>query len=143
MKFNEYKMDLFKVSSDCYLAHCISSDFVLGRGIAKSFQIRGVKQYLQSHYPTKWNGSGYALLAPIEGFQGVYNIITKKRYFMKPTYQTLREALNDMKNNLPNNCKLAIPYIGCGLDKLEWNQVKNILFEVFKNSNIEILACKL
>jgi len=34
--------------------------------------------------------------------------------------------------------KLAMPEIGCGLDKLQWGRVKGILKEEFKDKPIEI-----
>lgn len=36
--------------------------------------------------------------------------------------------------------KLAIPRIGCGLDGLVWQKVKDLLQEVFKNTPIEIIV---
>lgn len=37
-----------------------------------------------------------------------------------------------------------MPKIGCGLDKLKWNKVKEILFLMyFKNIDVEILVCYL
>lgn len=144
MQLTEYKKDLFKVEPDNYLVHCISSDFAMGAGIAISFRDRGVKQYLLNHYPSNyWKGIGYSLLSPIKGYNGVFNLITKDRYYMKPTYKTIREALTDMKSKLPTDCKIAMPYIGCGLDKLEWDQVKNIIIEIFNDTDIEISVCRL
>ena len=29
----------------------------------------------------------------------------------------------------------------CGLDKLEWDKVKDVIEDVFENTNIEILIC--
>lgn len=143
MVLTECKMDLFKVSSDNFLVHCISSDFAMGAGIAVSFRNRGVKQYLQTHYHQKWNKYGYCLLSPIQGYKGVCNLVTKNYYYHKPTYTTITEALMDMKSQLPNDCKIAMPYIGCGLDKLEWEKVKNIILDVFNDTNVEISVCKL
>lgn len=34
--------------------------------------------------------------------------------------------------------QLAIPRLGCGLDKLDWGRVKNILIDVFKTANVSI-----
>lgn len=42
-----------------------------------------------------------------------------------------------LKNDV---CKLAIPRIGCGLDGLVWQKVKDLLQEVFKNTPIEIIV---
>ena len=38
--------------------------------------------------------------------------------------------------------KIAMPVIGCGLDKLSWDKVSEIIQEVFSDSDIEILVCK-
>ena len=38
--------------------------------------------------------------------------------------------------------KIAMPVIGCGLDRLEWAEVRNTIKDVFKNDNIGILVCK-
>lgn len=40
MIIKEVKKDLFTVSDDYALAHCISADFALGAGIAKEFDRR-------------------------------------------------------------------------------------------------------
>ena len=38
--------------------------------------------------------------------------------------------------------KLAMPKIDCGLDRLQWPRVREILVEVFDGVEIEILICK-
>lgn len=38
--------------------------------------------------------------------------------------------------------KIAMPVIGCGLDKLSWDKVSEAIKEVFSDSDIEILVCK-
>ena len=42
-----------------------------------------------------------------------------------------------------NITKIAMPKIGCGLDQLNWNDVKRLLFETFENTDIEIFVCYL
>jgi hypothetical protein len=39
--------------------------------------------------------------------------------------------------------KLAIPYIGCGLDRLNWDEVKDVIEDVFEDTDVEILVCSL
>lgn len=39
--------------------------------------------------------------------------------------------------------QLAIPKIGCGLDKLDWRIVKSILERTFYGMDVQILVCKL
>ena len=40
-----------------------------------------------------------------------------------------------------NITKLAMPKIGCGLDKLKWNNVRCIIKDIFKDLDIEIKIC--
>jgi len=43
-----------------------------------------------------------------------------------------------------NNIKfIAMPKIGCGLDRLQWGMVREIITEVFNDLDIEILVCHL
>ena len=136
--------DLFKAPKECFLCHCISSDFAMGAGIAREFSNRGIKAQLLSEYKTlDFNGYGYAIFTPMEKTAGVYNLITKKFYFNKPTYDTLRGALISMRDQLVERthdkpCKLAMPKIASGLDRLDWDKVKEIIEEVFADTNVSI-----
>jgi O-acetyl-ADP-ribose deacetylase (regulator of RNase III) len=78
--------------------------------------------------------------------EGVIHLVTKDRYFNKPTYQAIYDALHDLKLQIINEgmpMKLAMPKIGCGLDKLEWDKVREIILEVFEKTDLEILVCSL
>lgn len=144
MTFTEIKSDLFKVSNDYTLVHCISADFALGAGIAKQFRDRGVRAALLAKYRNP--AVGTALLTNETDWNGEINLVTKEKYWLKPTYATLKAALIDARDNviIPNGFhKLAMPYIGCGLDRLDWSLVKPVILEVFSKMNIEILICGL
>ena len=39
--------------------------------------------------------------------------------------------------------KLAMPKIGCGLDRLQWDKVYDIICDVFKDTDVDILICEL
>ena len=146
MIYKEEVRDLFSVSEDYYLAHCISADFGMGKGIVVEFNKRfDMKNKLQTKYPNfvnDYHHYKYGGMALIEG--RVINLITKERYWEKPTYKTLRDALNIAKIRLPLDCKkIAMPVIGCGLDRLEWSKVSDIIKDVFSDTDIEILVCKI
>lgn len=144
MTLFEVKMNLFDSKPSVYLAHCISADFAMGAGIAKQFTERGVKDYLQLNYMKDvWNNKGYALYASIEGYKGVYNLVTKEKYWMKPTYKTLRQSLEHLKNQIPDGAMLNMPCIGTGLDKLDWEIVRGIIANTFADKDIKITICKL
>lgn len=134
MTFTEERGDLFAeeiISSGYALCHCISSDFALGAGIAKQFAKMGVKKQLCEKFPKQWNGRGYCLITETNGVV-VGNMVTKERYFHKPTLETLRQSLEDFRESALELklLKIAMPKIGCGLDRLEWLDVRKIVQEV-------------
>lgn len=143
MTINEINGDLFKVPQGYYLAHCISGDYALGAGIAKKFDAEynmRFKLFRDYAIPDgeKSANVGRALL-----IDNVFNLVTKERCFHKPTYDTLYDTLVDMREQCEDFdiTRLAMPLIGCGLDKLEWDKVKDVIEDVFENTNIEILIC--
>ena len=75
----------------------------------------------------------------------VFNLVTKRKCYHKPTYASLRESLEDMIETIETLEieKIAMPMIGCGLDKLDWDVVKEIIEDVFEDIDIEILVCYL
>lgn len=146
MIYKEEARDLFAVSEEYYLAHCISADFGMGKGIVIEFNKRfDMKRKLQSKYPdyiNEWHRRKWSFNCILE--DKVFNLITKERYFHKPTYDSLYGALNLMKfiSIQKGIAKIAMPIIGCGLDKLQWDKVSEIIKEIFKDTDIEILVCR-
>ena len=142
MRLVEEKRDLFDVSEDYYLAHCISADFALGAGIAKEFNKRyNMRTELNSIYGTSSikDNLGKALLVG-----RTFNLVTKEHYWHKPTYASLRTTLVDMRMQVLSMQikKIAMPLIGCGLDKLRWEEVRKIIEKVFSKDDLEILVCR-
>lgn len=142
MIFREEQGDLFaeEVIREYALCHCISSDFALGVGIAKVFAKMGVKKKLCAEYPKRWEGRGYCLFVEVGGVV-VANLVTKKFAFQKPSLETLRQSLDDLRGQALERglLRLAMPKIGCGLDKLQWEDVRGIIKDVFGKDEIEIL----
>ena len=121
--------DLFS-SKDC-LAHCVSRDLRMGKGIAVEFKRRfgGTNKVPVSNLLVIEDSSRY-----------IYYLITKERYHNKPTYDSLRNSLVEMREHMiqHNVTKLSIPRIGCGLDRLNWDNVSVIISEVFAHTGIDI-----
>lgn len=152
VKWKEIEGNLFDYDKTHYLAQCISSDFKMGKGIATEFVRRyNLKELLlekyEDVYPNIWeNQNPLCDLTCFDDSKGVFSLITKSKYFKKPTYDTMRKSLEEMKklvikliNESKEPIKIAMPTIGSGLDKLEWNQVKDIILEVFNDVDVEIL----
>ena len=144
MILTEVNQDLFTVPKDYILVHCISADFALGAGIAKEFAKRGVKEWLQNYSLITDRKVGKCITTFETGWVAEFNLITKERYFHKPTIVTMRLALEKMKQIcLEHNIKkIAMPVIGCGLDRLNWNDVSEQIKNVFTDTDVEILVCK-
>ena len=150
MTYEYLHKDIFTADADYTHGHCISSDFVMGAGIAKLYTNRGVKQKLLDTYPTHiWNGHGYCLPVFMKNHV-VLNLVTKELVYHKPTYKTLHEALTDAKiwleqayisGRIPAK-KLVMPLIGCGLDGLDWNQVEPMIKDIFARTEFDILICE-
>lgn len=150
MLLQEIKGDLFSLPEEYMLVHCISSDFALGAGIAKTFRYKyGIRDAIKkSHTAYSWDGKGRCIFVTTEASPWVVaNLVTKYKCTDKPTYKTLKDALHDFKTGLlscyPNVKKVGMPLIGCGLDRLEWESVKEIINNQFADTDIEITVCKL
>lgn len=78
----------------------------------------------------------------------VLNLVTKSKYWQKPAYDSLRESLEYLHSIIvyptkyPNGVicvkTLVMPRIGCGLDKLQWKNVKKMIKEIFEDTDITI-----
>ena len=150
MIFKEEKRDLFTMPEDYALAHCISADFALGAGIAKEFDKRFncrrklINMYKKSLVP-RWDKTpnGYSVI--LFSDHVIFNLVTKRNYWDKPTLDAIKNALDWMKDQceMYDINKIAMPRIGCGLDRQNWSDVKALIEDVFKDTNIEIVVCSL
>ncbi|CAF2555787.1 unnamed protein product [Rotaria sp. Silwood2] len=112
--FREIHGDLFSASSNTSLAHCVSRDMNVPVG-------------------------GCAYITADD--RCIFNLVTKERYYYKPTMATLESSLRVMRDLCIENKihHLAMPRIGCGLDKLNWNEVSKLIQDIFKEDDIEIM----
>lgn len=133
--------DLFDMPQGYYLAHCISADFTLGAGIAKVFDsVYNMRFKLFRNYDNyKYHGGDVLLI------DNVFNLVTKDNRYSKPTYESIKEALEMMKEYLDflGVNKLAMPKIGSGRDRLDWDEVYDIICEVFEDMDVDIVICEL
>lgn len=141
--FSYEKRDLFSMPHGYCLAHCISSDFALGAGIAVEFD----KRYNMRERLNKLVNSAFSTETGLEGetiqIDNVFNLITKRNGYEKPTYEKLEEALYSMKTLIVDNKikYVAMPKIGAGLDRLKWEIVLAIIKNVFKDVDVNITIC--
>ena len=136
------KLDLVEVSGNLFdsrtsIVHSISEDFKMAAGVA--MQVREA-------FPTTYPEIGLkALKEKIYAQQIslnllIYHLIDNPRLSNKPTYSSLRVALEAMLHYAQKHKikKISIPRWSTGLDKLNWLKVKGIITDVFHNSPIKV-----
>ena len=137
---NNYKEVIGNVfDSKDSIAHCVSADFKMSAGIARHF-----KRKFLTKYPTDLDHF-YTPLWPQwlpETRRYLYHLVTKQKYFNKPTYSTLGASLERMRTHAENNSisKISMPCIGTGLDQLDWDKVKLLIQETFRTSPVQIVV---
>ena len=134
--------NLFDATDTCFV-QCISADFGMAAGIAVQFNANfDMKKRLLKAY----KGNALNIWKKKQGFivgtrsVPVINLVTKERYWHKPTYEHLRNALLELKAYCTEHDikDLSMPLIGCGLDGLSWPTVEDMLQDTFENMDITI-----
>lgn len=77
-----------------------------------------------------------------QGTRFIFYLITKQNSSGKPTMETVRQAIKSLRDECLKRGveKLAMPRIGCGLDRLSWRNVKDALNEEFSSMDIELVV---
>uniref|UniRef100_A0A3B3TNM6 Macro domain-containing protein n=1 Tax=Poecilia latipinna TaxID=48699 RepID=A0A3B3TNM6_9TELE len=132
--------DLFTAPNQESLAHCVSEDLRMGKGIAVLFK-KNFRRVAALKEQKKLVGE-CAVLTHDRRF--IYYLITKKKASQKPAYVSLKQSLEAMKSHcLENNIKrISLPRFN-GLDELEWSKVSQILQDVFKQTDISLTVYSL
>lgn len=133
--------DIFKEDAKYDFVHCVASDIVTDpksgtQGIAKQFQERYMFKDL-----LKMDGVETIPVGSCIHTDGVFHLITKPKYWLKPNNLSMMTALHSLKDLcITRNTKyLAMPKIGCGLDKLNWDVVYTMIHDTFADTDINIV----
>ena len=123
------------------IGHCISADAKMSRGFA---------DFLSHHIPGLRSTCKKARLSKGQVFpfcdflnrRYIYKHVTKEKFSDKPHLPTLLSTLEAMKSHasMYGISTVAIPKIGCGLDKMNWQDVGKLLRDVFAYSDIHIVV---
>lgn len=124
----DMKGDLFSFCKDMPIAHCIDATAKMGKGIAVDVAKRFPKPSPSSRFCAKRtiNDAG----------EVCYHLITKYFHFDKPTYESLSQALCGLALMLKRDrvSRIAIPRLGCGLDRLDWAKVRPLIERTLKDT---------
>lgn len=137
MSFTEQNCDLFALPESIPLAHCVAQDFHMGAGIALIFLRKfGSKKELRARNIQ----TGEATCLNHNG-RFIYYLVTKAESLGKPTYSSLESSLISMFKHLNENniTTIAMPKIGCGLDGLNWEVVKDLIKK--HQGSVNVVVC--
>jgi hypothetical protein len=142
MKMEEVVGDLFMSNDQSEsLCHCVSEDLSMSKGIAVLFKDKfgGISSLKMQ----KAKIGKIAMLSRDNRF--IYCLITKAKYWQKPTIFDLERSLQSLRIHCENNnvSQLSMPRIGCGLDRFKWSEVKQLIISVFKDLPIRIKVFQL
>ena len=92
--------DLFLTDKKYALVHCISEDCAMGKGIVVEFNkrfprmkntlLKFFKENPDKHFPIA------LLYHSIKEQRNIFNLVTKEKYWQKPTYHTITVCINKM-----------------------------------------------
>ena len=123
------------------IAHTISADGAMKKGFAESTCKRNPEL---RHFCISIHANIIDILIFTDPKSGqiIFNLITKQRYFQKPTYDNIFNTLSEMKDQaIANNIRsIAVPKIACDLDKMNWEEVSKIIVDVFQHSGITMFV---
>ncbi|QIT20099.1 MAG: polyprotein [Diabrotica undecimpunctata virus 1] len=113
------------------IAHCISLDASMSAGIAK--EVAKISRPTPGQLKQAKVGSAIY-------HKKVYHLVTKKRYFHKPTLQSVRASLESMAAHARTNDirSISMPKIACGLDRLSWPDVEDVIRDTCKGIKITV-----
>lgn len=130
--------NLFSIESGL-IVNCISADVHMGAGIAKDFdrKFRLDKETLKM----KKTKVGVAYIINDDTAVSRGYLVTKDTYDSKPTEDTMRSCLK----SLFRQCERArirevfMPKIGCGLDKMKWEDVRQWIEEYIDGKDLKVV----
>ncbi|XP_028135817.2 uncharacterized protein LOC114330619 [Diabrotica virgifera virgifera] len=139
-KIQEENRDLFDMPEDWSLAHCVAEDLRMGSGIAVVF--RNVYNHVDILLNQHQKPGGLACLKLSKKY--IFYLITKTKSNGKPTYKDFWCSMKKLRDVIKQLqvVKLAVPALGCGLDRLDWFTVKHMISFLFKDIPINIVVCK-
>ena len=128
---------MFNCPSSHSLAHCISADAKMSKGIAKQFV---------SNFPLictlrgRRNTVGTAVVVPANN-RFIYNLVSKQKYWMKPSLASLFSSLTSMYQHASQNgvYDISMPKIASGCDGLDFEMhVLPMINSLFHGSSVSV-----
>ena len=128
--------DVFNCPLSHSMAHCISGDAKMSKGIAVQF----VEKFpVLAKLRKVTNPVGTAVPVSV-GTRVIHCLVSKKRFWMKPTTSTLYKCLYSMFCHARLNAvtDISVPKLASGCDKMSFEWVNQILGKIFSDHVINL-----
>ena len=125
----DIKDDLLKAPVYYNIAHCVDADLTFAKGTANTINaFYDMKTKIFKRYPSNRIHVGEALL-----IDNVFNLLANQNRYDKVTMDNLYHCIVEMAETCKalNIKYLAMPHIGCGYNKLKWENVKEMIELIF------------
>lgn len=153
MKLQVIVKDLLTMPSEYVIAHNIDAhEVALGAGVAKALSDKypDLRKQCKKFADENFNNVGL-VYRYTNGEQVIYNMYTKSHVWYNAMnkmtreeyYENAKTCLINLKEQMIKNEEklLAIPKIGCGLDRCRWADMEEIIRLVFEDTDIDITVC--
>ncbi|SEF39805.1 O-acetyl-ADP-ribose deacetylase (regulator of RNase III), contains Macro domain [Eubacterium ruminantium] len=132
--------NLFNSDADC-IVNTVNCEGYMGKGIAYQFKLRfpeNNKKYVE--YCKAGKLCPGKLLTYKEKGKIIVNFPTKDKWRNPSLMEYIIDGLDEFVRIIPelNIRKIAMPPLGCGNGGLNWEEVKNVIEDKFKDYNIEV-----
>ena len=135
----QQRRNKFSSQHNTAIAPCVSADGKMSKGFAETTcrRVNGLQDLCRRYKTTV--GSAVPYWDP-ESNNFIYNLVTKSKFFEKPTLDNPTISLKNMRGHalLNNITTISMPKVGCGLDKLQWTDVFRLIQDTFTYSGIQI-----
>lgn len=127
------KGNIFKLAGVCAYAHGCNCAGAMGRGIAVQFKERYPEMYKE--YVRRCR-TGEFLPGTIylyeKAGEAVFNLATEKHWRLGAELSFVEQSLKEMMElaHAHGIDRIALPRIGAGLGKLDWDEVKTVINRV-------------
>lgn len=133
----ELKGSIFNCPDNFAIAHCISADLKMNKGITNLI----CKVYGDTSPQLALQELNVENTIPINNNnKTIFHLITKQLYYHKPKYEDLKASVHNLKLEAIrlNILKIAIPTLISGPHEFSWSIIKQLIYSEFENTNIEI-----
>ena len=134
MKINEIKMDIATVPQGYTLVGAFSTD--------KNFSI-GTPGLFNRTFEITNRTDGDFKVGTAKRIDNLYMLFVKESSYDMPDWTALENALCDLRKKVTKKRirKLAMPKICTGGGGFDWQQVENLICDIFDDVDVEILVC--